>query len=426
MAAVRPPILYVSPCVPLEHGIGSERRAFQHLRALLREHDVHLLITGRPKPRAGNERIWRERPASVTVLGRPEAPEPQGRWPGSHLLWEIGHPPIPRRVPLDDLPDAWPARFAATLVFRLKNMPFRHAVERAGVEPGRTVLDLDDLEALALRRRIAAERDVLGREKSLALTLRAARLARFERASVARADAVLVCSSADRERLIARGVAPPRVHVVPNAPPEVAPLAPRRRTSGEPWRLLFIGSLGYSPNIDAMFWFVHEILPRIRAMAGAGVVLEIAGYGAVPQIRALDRVAGVRVIGEVPSVEPCYARADLLIAPIRSGGGTRIKILEAFAIGRPVVATGLAAEGLPVAHERELLLADRPTDFAAAVVRLFEDEDLRTRLVAHGRALVERMRGLPERRLLAAVTGAAASPSAGAAADDRPAGDASG
>ncbi|RMF13779.1 MAG: glycosyltransferase [Alphaproteobacteria bacterium] len=421
----RQAVLFISPSVPLEQGIGVERRAFQHLCALASRHDVHLMITGQPKPRAEAEETWRTLPASITVLGRGEPPDPQGHRLGSHLLWELHHPPIPHRLPAVPIPAAWPESLAATLVFRLKSTPIWRELRRSGVATGRLVLDLDDLEALALRRRIAAERDILGREKALALRLRAARLARLQREMVWRADATLVCSREDRDRLIADRHDPARIRIVANAPPELEPLAPRRASPGEPYRLLFIGALGYSPNIDALQWFVRDIWPQIRARDGRRVELEIVGYGAGADVRALGRTPGVRVTGEVATVTPCYARADMLVAPLRWGGGTRIKILEAFAIGRPVVATTRAAEGLPVADGRELLIADRPDDFARAVSRLLDDEGLGARLIANGRELVARMRGIPQARLLAAIRGEA-DPDGADAAGDRPADGANG
>lgn len=417
----RQAVLFISPSVPLEQGIGVERRAFQHLCALASRHDVHLMVTGQPKPRAAAEEAWRTLPASVSVLDRGEPPDPQGHRLGSHLLWELRHPPIPRRLPAAPTPAAWPERFAATLIFRLKSVPAWRTLREAGIATGRLVLDLDDLEALALRRRIAAEGDVLGREKALALRLRAARLARLQREMVRRANATLICSPDDRNRLIACGHDPARIRIVPNAPPDLDPLAPRRVSPGEPYRLLFIGALGYSPNIDALQWFVRDIWPKIRARDGRRVELEIVGYGAGDEVRALSGVPGVRVTGEVATVTPCYARADMLVAPIRSGGGTRIKILEAFAIGRPVVATTRAAEGLPVADGRELLIADRPDDFARAVGRLIDDKGLGARLVAHGLELVARMRGIPQARLLAAIRGEA-EPDDADAAGARPTG----
>jgi glycosyltransferase involved in cell wall biosynthesis len=156
----------------------------------------------------------------------------------------------------------------------------------------------------------------------------------------------------------------------------------------EPFRFLFIGTLGYYPNEDAALLLCREIAPAIRSLSPVEVRFEIAGGGTSSRLREAAAAEGVHLLGAVPDVRAAYDSAGALVVPLRAGGGTRIKILEAFSFGRPVVSTSIGAEGLAVAHERELLIADTPDAIASACVRLAGDSELRVQLAARGRALV--------------------------------------
>jgi glycosyltransferase involved in cell wall biosynthesis len=159
--------------------------------------------------------------------------------------------------------------------------------------------------------------------------------------------------------------------------------------SAEPATLLFTGTLAHPPNAEGITWFAERAWPLVRARA-PGARLLIVGRDAGRRVRALGELEGVEFVGAVADMEPSFARATAVVAPLLSGGGTRLKILEAFARGRAVVSTQVGCEGLDVAHERELLVADGAEPFAAAVSRLLDDAPLRERLAANGRALVER------------------------------------
>jgi glycosyltransferase involved in cell wall biosynthesis len=146
--------------------------------------------------------------------------------------------------------------------------------------------------------------------------------------------------------------------------------------------------MGYSPNIDAMLYFCDEILPLIQAQV-PNVKLVIAGQHPAPAILKLAERAGVSVTGAVPEVTPYYQQARLSIVPLRAGGGTRLKILESMALGRPVVSTSLGCEGLQVVDQEHLLIADTPVEFAQRVIQLLQDRELRARLAGQARRLVE-------------------------------------
>jgi sugar transferase (PEP-CTERM/EpsH1 system associated) len=153
--------------------------------------------------------------------------------------------------------------------------------------------------------------------------------------------------------------------------------------------LLFTGKMDYRPNIDAMLWFGLKVLPLIRERC-PGVRLQIVGMNPHPRLDVLRGDPSVEITGAVPDVRPYLRAAAVYVVPLRVGGGTRFKALEAMACARPIVSTSLGVEGLGAENGRELLLADRPDIFADAVLVLLRDEGkLRRYLGAQARRFVE-------------------------------------
>ena len=176
----------------------------------------------------------------------------------------------------------------------------------------------------------------------------------------------MVCSERDRVRL---GV--PNARVVANG--YDAPDRPLGKTNvGCPPTMLLQGMLNYPPNVDGARFLADRVAPIVRRRLPDAQV-RIVGRPA-PSVTDLATRPGVVVTGRVPSMETELERADLVTVPIRFGGGTRIKILEAFAHRIPVVSTSLGAYGLDVVDGRHLLLADTPDAFAEACITLLTDE----------------------------------------------------
>jgi len=212
---------------------------------------------------------------------------------------------------------------------------------------------------------------------------------RAERAAVRSAAHVIAVSPADAA-VLRDEFGAPRVSVIETGVDTdyFRPTDPGLR---EPDHVVFVGSMDWLPNEDAVRWFVEEILARIRTRRPAAR-LTIVGRDPPAAVRALGNGGrGVTVTGRVPDVRTWLARASAVVVPLRIGSGTRLKIFEAMACGAAVVSTTIGAEGLAVTPGRDILLADAPEQFAAAVVELLEDP-------ARARALGERARRLVEER----------------------------
>ena len=213
------------------------------------------------------------------------------------------------------------------------------------------------------------------------------RMLRFEEKALARVDVVLAVSDADRqtfERLYPGTLRTP-AHVIQTGVDTTyfAPLpGPGRRA-----HLVFTGSMDWLPNEDGMQYFVAEILPRIRRMEPEAT-LSIIGRAPTPAVKRLADVHGIEVTGRVDDVRPHIAAGAVYVVPLRIGGGTRLKIFEAMAMGKAVVSTTIGAEGLPVTSGQDLVIADAPAEFADAVVRLIRDVDTRRHIEAQARRLV--------------------------------------
>jgi glycosyltransferase involved in cell wall biosynthesis len=151
--------------------------------------------------------------------------------------------------------------------------------------------------------------------------------------------------------------------------------------------VLFVGTMNYLPCADGAVWFVREILPILRRLQPE-MELWIVGRDPTAEVRALAG-PGVFVTGEVDDVKPYYERAKVTIAPLRGGGGSRLKILESMAFGRAMVSTTIGAEGLRVRHDEHILIADDCHQFAESIHSLLADSARRQSLTQNARGLVE-------------------------------------
>ncbi len=230
---------------------------------------------------------------------------------------------------------------------------------------------------------------------------------RYETRQCRRADTVLVPSAEDAD-VLAKEVPGLNLHVVPFGLAPVTAKPPSRKERQETARiitnyqlpitkksLLFVGNFDHPPNVDAALWLCSEIMPLVWR-ARPQVELWLVGKNPTREVQAL---AGKRVVvtGEVPSVEPYLEGCTLFVAPLRLGGGMRIKLIEAMGAGAAVITTTVGAQGLGAVPGQHLLVADDAGGFASSILQLLGDSALRDRLRSAGQALVTSEVGEKER-----------------------------
>ncbi|MGH7278663.1 MAG: TIGR03087 family PEP-CTERM/XrtA system glycosyltransferase [Candidatus Rokuibacteriota bacterium] len=210
------------------------------------------------------------------------------------------------------------------------------------------------------------------------------RLRRHEIAAAGAASRCLVVTRHEEE--ILRSLAPfAPTTVIPNGV-DLEYFVPAPEPSDEP-TIVFTGAMDYFPNVDAVTYFTREIFPEVRRSV-PHARFQIVGKNPVPAVRRLAAAPGVDVTGSVPDVRPFLQRASIAVAPLRVAQGVQNKILEAMAMGLPVVASSKAHQGLDAARGRDLLVEDDAMAFAEAVNRLLTTPGLRRRLGAAGRAFI--------------------------------------
>jgi polysaccharide biosynthesis protein PslH len=247
----------------------------------------------------------------------------------------------------------------------------------------RVIVDLDDIETRRAPRQLDIRAN--GRAAYWRSSLNNWILGEYHRRRLPRVDTCLVCS-ADDQRYVLNRQWTTRVEVIPNAIDVKSNAAPH--TTGEERTLLFCGTLSYEPNADAIVWFVRDVLPNIRRVHSDVRVL-VVGHAPPAHVRALSADPNIEIHPDVSDVSVFYARASAIIVPIRVAGGTRMKILEAGSLRKPVVSTTIGAEGLGLVPDRHFLSADSAADFAAQCGKLLENPPLAADLANELHRLVE-------------------------------------
>ncbi len=240
------------------------------------------------------------------------------------------------------------------------------------VLPSPTVLFQHNVETTLWKRMASTESNPI---KRLAYKHEAAKMDRQERYALMHFHHVIAVSDHDRRQMLdmVPGCA---ISVVPTGV-DTQKYAVAPSSQSDPPRIVFTGSMDWEPNIDAVLYFCEEIFPAVRS-AFPEAVFQIVGRQPHPKVKRLASDS-VLVTGTVPSVADYLRDATVVIVPLRIGGGTRLKIFEAMAMGKAMVSTTIGAEGLDVHNGRDLILADTPSAFAEAIVSLLRDHGLRRR-----------------------------------------------
>lgn len=217
-----------------------------------------------------------------------------------------------------------------------------------------------------------------------------ARMAAFEARTCLAFDRVVTVTDEDQQHLLQlyqNGRRPGFAGVIPICL-DPGPTPDMRQTTAAA-ETLFIGGMHWPPNADGVEWFAHEVLPLVRSQV-PGVRFTAIGKQPPQSLHEEILTGRIYVPGYVADLQPFWARSSVFVVPLRAGGGMRVKILDAWAQGVPVVSTTIGAEGLTYSPGESLLLADSASEFAQAVIRLLTDQALANRLAQGGRATIEK------------------------------------
>ena len=386
-------ILFVALTLPFPPTNGQRLRNWALLRALAEEgHEVTLVSFAESPELVGEANGLRQMRGCVELVLLPSPAAKAGESYASRLraltsalpygAWRLRSnemcAAVQRQLSLE--------RFHALIcddIYMVPNLP-------GGLDLP-VLLNKHDIKSVVYRRYLGYERNPL---KQAYGWMEYWKLRRWEDQACRSVTGVLACSQLDRELLVSSCPGVP-IEVVPNVIEVDGYIA----GEGDDGRsVLYVGAMDWLPNQDAVDFFASRVLPLLRRLV-PGVRFVVAGRAPGDAFR--KRFAGlsdVEFTGWVPDMRAVIARAAICVVPLRIGSGTRLKILEAAAMGKPVVSTGIGAEGLEFANGREILLADEPQKFAAAVAALLRDKAQRRALGESARRSVEKSYGLPALR----------------------------
>jgi len=369
-------ILVLTPYVPYPPNFGGSVRIFHLIRQLSRMHDVHLL-TYREEVGGGDPKGVDPFCKTVTVV-----PRIVGDKRRQQLLSLLSLRSFQVRFHYSHAMQAALDRLVAEQGIDVILVEFSQMTGFRFPRGVPVVLDEHNVEFDLLDRMAAREGGVIRRWFN---RIEAAKFRREELAAARDAAVTLVTSERDGE-VLSRHVPGLRTATITNG----VDCDHFRRPAGPrtPNSAVFVGATHYFPNEDGVLFFLDDVHERIRRHC-PDFTFTVVGGKPPPSLttRQSDSVA---VTGYVDDVRPFMWDASVFVVPLRMGGGTRFKIVEAFAAGIPVVSTRLGAEGIPVEHGRELLLADDPADFASAVLRVLAEPALADSLAQAGLEFVRR------------------------------------
>jgi glycosyltransferase involved in cell wall biosynthesis len=382
-------LLFVTPVLPCITGPGISIRAYNNLKALATEYEIDLLIiklSGFKKtaldPKVQElchdiiihtikpiEYFFKK---GMSILSWPNKPR--------ELLFVTAN----RLKEIDQ--SILKTQFDMIHVFRIYMVPYVQNVldinSRQYLQ-----LDMDDIESIT-RRRMSKLYEINGELRASRRVEREAdQYEELERYMLPLFDQICLCSEIDKHK-IAEKYKYNRVKVVPNI--IAIPKTREMEYKSIPFNFLFVGLLRYYPNRDAVTYFCDKILPIIKKHAPRTFSLKVVGMDAPAKFAYyLSTFSEVELIGAVADTGPIYECSNAVVIPIRAGGGTRIKALEAFAYRKPVISTSIGIEGISAAHEQHVLIGDTAEDFARQCVRVMLDCSLARNLAENSFALVK-------------------------------------
>lgn len=384
-----PKLLFLTPDLPYPPHQGAAIRTFNLIKNLAPSHEIHLLSfvqQSNASRRPGTLSTYCANMATVP------APSRSSKSRALSVLFS-SKPDMALRLPSRRFANQLRLcllreRFDFVQVEAIEMAQYGLAVKRMSL-PSQPQVVFDDINAEYLLQKRAFESDVghpphwLGALYSL---IQWQKLRRYEAKVCRQVDRVVVVSPADREALLELV---PELHstVVPNGV-DTSYYTPTEREKESDTTLVFTGKMDFRPNVDAVLWFAREVLPLIRE-AVPQARLRVVGRNPHPRLKPLAGRTDITLTGYVDDVRPHVAEAGVYVVPLRVGGGTRLKVLEAMSMGKAIVTTSLGREGIDVADGRELVIADDASAFARSVVDLLRDREGRRELGRAARSLAE-------------------------------------
>jgi glycosyltransferase involved in cell wall biosynthesis len=389
-------LIFLSHVIPRFSGHGGSMRAGLNLQALSKDYQIYLEVLSLEKGLTPEDVPLEIRNLCVSVNVRfagKSSPEVGSRWikPGGNLSLLIN---------MLRLSSDLEREYSVDVVNQIINGPVKNAEFSAihcyslylatiavklskliNNSSAKLVLDIDDFASKMLLRKAKLQREKLGRMRYLAECIEVKRIIKLENKITKYFNAVLLGSVQDQEEFS-------KLHQAHN----VWSLTNGFRLSNEVSsssevtgkNLLFVGTLSYDANIDGLGFFLSSIWPILVEEFGREVKCIVAGRNPPPEVEAMVQVPGISLVTNPPDLTPYYRDANVIVVPLRVGGGTRIKILEAFSHHRALVSTTLGAEGLPIIEGTHYLCADTPDEFAKACIELLNNTGKRKQLAEAG------------------------------------------
>jgi polysaccharide biosynthesis protein PslH len=364
-------VLWVKAGKLLPVDTGGKIRSYNIMKHLARAHEIRLLsYYGGPRDQSYENDIKKEFPQARTIFTASADATTFSQYldylrrilrPAPYAVEKFTHPAVQKLV-LQIIAAEEIDIAVCDFLSASRNFPPVLSIP--------TVLFQHNVETTLWQRMAATESNVV---KRLAYQIEAAKMARQEHWALSHFYHVIAVSQHDRQQMLAINSSS-SISVVPTGVDTGKyPVAPP--ANADPPRIVFTGSMDWEPNIDAVIYFCEQILPRLRSEI-PNLIFQVVGRN--PHLK-VKRLASefVQVTGTVSSVTEYLREATVVVVPLRIGGGTRLKLFEAMAMGKAIVSTSIGAEGLELESGRDLMVADAPSAFADAVLRLLRDGGMR-------------------------------------------------
>lgn len=380
-------LLFLTPDLPYPPQQGAAIRSYQFISRLSSKHEIHLLSFAEKEPEPDSLAHLQNYCRRVEVVPAP----PRSNWDRLRTLFFSQEPDMATRRASPHFKSRLESflmseKFDIVQVESLEMAPYITTVRRKRAE-GLPRIIFDDLNVEYLLQRRAWETDLALPPRwgeAFYSLIQWQRLILYERAMLQLSDGVLAVSQRDAEHLQQLSSSS-QIGVVGNGV-DTSFYLPGEQ--GEEKGLVFVGKMDFRPNIDAVLWFTEKVWPRIKQRKPK-TQFWVVGRNLSPRLQHLKRDPQIIITGPIPDVRPYLAQAAVVVIPLRMGSGTRLKILEAMAMGKAIVSTSLGGEGIALQSGQEVLIADTPHEFAHKTLQLLESREERKKLGTAARRLVE-------------------------------------